>query len=471
MYKKLLKNSAIYGILPQLPKLASFFVLPLITPYLTGVDYGIIGVLSAYIGALSAFHLLGFLVVVTNSFYHHPNQYKWFWRQVYGFLWLWSFVYFAIVAVIIYYTLPVEAYPHRWAIIGMKIFPLLMFGVSDMLASTYYRLNHKALPIATRSLFAGLVAMALNYYFIAELRMGYMGWITSEFITHIISGILFFIPVYKHWKLTPIFNFKRRLIKRALKISLPVIPHAYGSYLLNSSDRVVMERLNVSTAQIGLYSLAYNFGAYMNTITLAMNQAIGPNLIELIKKNKWREYENVIFFFQSFMLFTCFSLSIWIPQWLPLLIRNKELLDITYILVILIMSYSFKPIYIGCNQVVFYFEKTNILWRITFVAGIINIILNLIFIPIFGINAAAVNTFISILYMALAGFTFRHFKMHNKAKLNPTLWMVFILFCLFVALACVKMDFTVKILIQVGFLALLVFGSMFHKKRHDPASV
>ncbi|RPD45525.1 lipopolysaccharide biosynthesis protein [Paracnuella aquatica] len=458
MYKRILKNSAIYGLLPQLSKIASFFVLPLTTPFLTGQDYGIIGVLSAYIGAFSIFHLLGFNVVVTNAFYHYPKQYKWYWRQTYGFLMLWSVVFIALLGLIIYYTLPNEARPYRWVIIAAKTIPLLLFGASDMLAGTYYRLNHNAWPIASRSLLAGFAGVALSYYFIAHLRLGYMGWIWSEFITSMFNGLLFLFPVLFQWKIIPIFNFKRRLIKKALKVSLPVVPHSYGSYLLNSSDRAVMERLNVSTQSIGLYSLAYNFGAYINTIANAMNQAIGPNLIELIKKGRWKEYEKLIFGFQTFVVFICFTLALWIPQWLPFLVRNKELLQINYLLAIIIMSYSFKPIYIGCNQVVFYFEKTSVLWRITFIAGIANVVLNLIFIPIFGITAAAVNTFVSLAYMAFAGFSFNHFKAYNKARLYPMPWLLFVIFFLGVALFFVSSNLLTKMLIQLFFITLLITG-------------
>lgn len=448
MYRKLLKNSAIYGILPQLPKIASFFVLPLITPYLTAADYGVVGVLAAYIGAFSVFHLLGFNIIVVNAFYHHPKQYKWYWRQAYGFLWLWSIVYFSLLGVVIYYTLPQEASANKWLIIAMKVLPAFFFGVSDMLAVNYYRLNHKALPIASRSLFAGLVGIALNYYFIAGLKMGYMGWITSEFITAIVSGILFFIPVYKRWGLTPIFNFKRRLIKKALKVSMPVIPHYYSTYLLNSSDRVIMERVNVPTNEIGRYSLAYNFGIYIETLSNAVNQAVGPNLLELIRNNKWREYQQLIFAFQALILFVCFTLSLWVTQWVPFLIRNKELQNIYLLLIIILMSYSYRPIYIGCTGVIFYYERTSILWRITFIGGVINVIANFIFIPIYGVTAAAVTTFISLLYMGFSGFFFEVVKTYNKAKLKPLMWFLLNIACLFLAIQFYDFGVVEKLIIN-----------------------
>jgi O-antigen/teichoic acid export membrane protein len=272
--------------------------------------------------------------------------------------------------------------------------------------------------------------------------------------------MLFFIPVMTTWKLNPIFNFKRRLIKKALRVSLPVIPHYYATYLLNSSDRVVMERQHVATTEIGRYSLAYNFGMYIETMANAINQAVGPNLLELIRKEKWKDYQRLIFAFQALVLAVCFTLSLWAVQWIPLIIRNPELQNIHILLIVIIMSYSYRPTYIGCNQVLFYYEKTNILWRITFVAGIANLIGNIIFIPVYGVVAAAVITFISLMYMGFAGFFFQVVKSYNKAELKPVMWFVLIIASLVLALSFYDAQVWVKFSLNCMVFAVLLLLQM-----------
>ncbi len=457
MYKKLLANSAIYGILPQLPKVASLFVLPLITPFLTKVDYGVMGTIGSYIYATSVLQLLGLEVVIFNAYYHHPSQYKWYWRQLFGFTFLWSLVYIALVSLLLYFIIPPEASQYKWQIIGMRVIPLLLFGPAEMLATAYYILKQKAWPIASRALLAGFISVALNYYFIAQLKMGYYGWMIADFISGMISGIIFCLPLFTSWKLTPIFNFKWRLIKQALKVSLPVIPHNYSSYMLDSSDRLIMERFGTPTAEIGRYSLAYSFGKYTDTVTNALNQAIGPSLLNFIREKKWKDYARLTFSFQALMLITCFTLSLWVPQWLPLLVRNKELLDINYLVAVIVMSYSYRPMYIGCVQIAFYYEKTKILWRITFVAGVINIILNLIFIPFFGIMAAACSTFIAFLFVGFVGFTFPHYKDLKEIRLLPLLWLSIICALMMLCLFLINESTIIKILINGGVIISLIW--------------
>ena len=49
MLKKVLKNSLIYGIAPQITAVANILVLPLITPNLTEFDFGINGIALSYV--------------------------------------------------------------------------------------------------------------------------------------------------------------------------------------------------------------------------------------------------------------------------------------------------------------------------------------------------------------------------------------------------------------------------------------
>jgi len=80
MIKKLFSHSLIYGLAPQISKIAGIFALPIITKDLTDIDFGIWGTTMAYFGSLQALLLLGLTVVISNSFFKMPSQYKWLWR-------------------------------------------------------------------------------------------------------------------------------------------------------------------------------------------------------------------------------------------------------------------------------------------------------------------------------------------------------------------------------------------------------
>src|SRR5690554_5834854 len=101
MLKKLFSHTAIYGLAPQIPRIVSIFTLPIITKYLTEIDFGVYGVITAIAGSIAVLGNLGLNVILSNSFFRNPGQYKWGWRQIYGFLMLWNYP-FAILLGILY---------------------------------------------------------------------------------------------------------------------------------------------------------------------------------------------------------------------------------------------------------------------------------------------------------------------------------------------------------------------------------
>jgi O-antigen/teichoic acid export membrane protein len=317
-------------------------------------------------------------------------------------------------------------------------------------------MNQLAWPIALRSVISGFIAVGLNYYLIAHLKLGYMGWIYSGFVAAVVGGLMFLIPFFKTLKLYPIFNFKRRLIVKSLKVGLPVLPHNYSHYLLNSSDRLIMERLQVSTGNIGIYSLAYTLGMYINLGANAVNQAVSPNLLIFIKEKKWKSYQDLVVLFQSLVFLICVIAAVWVNNWMPFLIRNEELNQYPQIFVIIALSYSAWPLYSGCNKVLFYFENTNVLWKITTMAGVINILLNIFMIPIYGFVVAAWTTLVAMMYQSFSGFFFKHYRDINKAKLDPLFWFIMVIGSLILSLYVMDKLIVMKLIATVTILIIVL---------------
>src|ERR1051325_11263589 len=97
MLKKFFTHSLLYSLAPQAPKIASIFLLPISTKYLTPEDYGIYGIIGSYLAIGSGVRDLGFPVVFVNTFYKYPSRWKFLWRMFHGHLFLWSLIYAVMV--------------------------------------------------------------------------------------------------------------------------------------------------------------------------------------------------------------------------------------------------------------------------------------------------------------------------------------------------------------------------------------
>lgn len=465
MLKKFFSHTAIYGLAPQMPKLAGFLALPIITKDLTALDYGVSGIITAYATAISAFSTLGLRLVLVNSYFKSPNHYKWLWRQIYGFLTVWNLFYAFILSLLIYSIMPTEAISNRWLIVGLTVIPLVLFGQTQTICSTYYQISQKPIQVALRSVIFGITTVCLNIYFISFLKMGYMGWFWSTFIVGLLTNLSFFYPLNFILKITPIINYKWRLIKQSLKVSLPTIPHNYSSYLLGSSDKAIMDLLHVSADRIGIYNLATLLGTPISQMASASTLAIGPILNSYYKKAQDIAARNLIFFWQGSFIICTFLFSIWLNEIVLILFQNEEMQGTYKIGIILIMAFNYRPMYAGANAKLFYTEKTKVLWRVSFIAGITNIVMNLVAIPIWGIQAAAYTTFISYMYMGYSGFYFKVFKEVNPVKYYPEYWLTLTVFSTVLAFYLVELGVVLKIVITSIVIIAALVGMIGFRKR------
>ncbi len=424
MLKKLFSHFGIYGLSPFIPGLVTVFVLRWISPHLTQEDFGVFGIITAYVGFFKVFYSLGLAVNLSNSFFKSRQQYKWLWRQIYGFWSIWSIVFAIILIGVIYFVTPDEAIENRWTIIWLNVLPIVFFGPTRVMCNLFFQFKKMPKSVAYRNVTFGLLNTILVYYFIAILRMGYMGWFWALFISGMMANISYWIPFNITYKMSPIFNFKWRTIKQALKVALPIIPHQNAMYLLNSSDRVVMDLMSIGTGQIGLYNAGYTATNYFKVIGNATTTTIRPFIIEMIRDKKEIALRHLFFFLQSAFFcmvigFACLSKEI-----IGFLLNNPEFKDVYPLATLLVMSVMVRPMYIACNFRLFYFEKTKSLAIYSFTAGVINVGLNFLLIPIYGIEVAAITTIIGFLFLAYSRFYTKAYLDYAVLDYYPFRWLM-----------------------------------------------
>ncbi len=107
-----------------------------------------------------------------------------------------------------------------------------------------------------------------------------------------------------------------------------------------------------------------------------------------------------------------------------LLASNNELVKAYPLAIIVVMGYSYRPMYWACISRLGFEEKTNQLWKISMIGGLLNVGLNIIFIPFWGVYGSAIATFIGLMYIGFSGFYNETYKMLNKEDYYPLLWLL-----------------------------------------------
>jgi O-antigen/teichoic acid export membrane protein len=193
---------------------------------------------------------------------------------------------------------------------------------------------------------------------------------------------------------------KREYIKYALKFGVPLIPHNLSHMILSNSDRIMIQSMN-GNAQSGVYSLTYNVGLMLHVITEGVGNVWRPMLYRYLEEEKWqivRRYTRIYLIGYTIITVGVIAVS---PEIIKI-ISAKTFWDGINLVVWVCLATYFVFVYQLFSNVEFYLKKTPIISVGTILAAILNIVLNIYGLPVWGYGFAAISTVIA--YGGLAVF-------------------------------------------------------------------
>lgn len=460
MLKKIISHSLIYGLAPFVPKIINLLMLPIFTAVLNPVDYGVQSLLNSSMGLIGVLAMLGLNLPLTNTFYKHNFHYKKRWAQFYGFLNIWMVIYAILLSGIIYYIVPIEAQKNVFLIIIFNVVPLVLFGPTADLGQLYYQLNQQPKQVVIRTVIISFISIILNYVTIVMLDLHYMGWFFSTCVSTLLLNASYWYPLHFKLGIRPIYCFKRIVIKRGLNVSLPMIPHYYGAFLLGSADSLILKYCMVSTVQIGFYGFAATFGGLMALLVGAINTAAGPILFEMMRSKQYMSIRNLIWTIQGAFLIVVFLICIWTKEIFGIVVKNEHLQTTYFLAIVFIMGHCYRPMYFGSGSFLFYNERTRNLWKVTFGAGVFCVISNFLLIPYFGFKTPAFVLYFSYLIMGYGVFFLKDYKEIAVVDFKPVIWFIITVMCFAVTLFLVELQFYYKIGISTIVMFLVTFYAL-----------
>ncbi len=201
--------------------------------------------------------------------------------------------------------------------------------------------------------------------------------------------------------------FSKESWKYVLAFNLPLIPHYLSNSLLNSSDRIMINNM-IGSSEAGIYSLAYSVSMIMSIFNQALTQTIEPWLYKKMKENRLQEIQAVAY--PSFIIIAIVNILLmaFAPE-IVAIFAPPDYYDAIYVIPPVAMSVYFIFIYSFFSTFEFYYEKTKYITIATLSSAVLNILLNFVFIKLFGYYAAGYTTLIC--FILYAGF---HYIFMNK---------------------------------------------------------
>ena len=389
---KLVKNSIFYLIGNILPQVAGFVLLPIYTSYLDPEQYGILNSMTVLSSVVGIVLTLGIDRGIYRLYYDYKNDE----RKIYlgtiiiGLTFL-SVLFFIIALLLpqllssIYKSIPF--YPYY-----LLMLLLTLFSKVITVPSIYLTVSEQAGKFVLLNLFAFFLTAFFNLLYIIHFNEGAIGMLKGTLITNLIMVPAFYLYTYKAIS----FKFKVSYFLESVKFSLPLLPGLLFAWILNLSDRIFLERY-LSMNEVGIYSFGYKIAGLVTIIAGGLFAAYNPHFYKLANeggievKSKIEKYNNTVIFL---ILAICFFIAFFSKELIELFISSKYSAAIGLI-PILTIAFFFSQISGFLNLMMYQDKKTKLIMYITFVSAFINIISNIVLIPLLGMMGSVMATFIS----------------------------------------------------------------------------
>jgi len=461
---KIFKHSIFYSFANQVPALVNLFLLPLITPFLKPEDYAIYGLSTSYIGLLGAFSSLGLIMHFQNSYFKSPKNFKAIWSEMMGFLIWWRLLYGIVVFVLLWFVFRNRLSNVDFLIICLLVvIPAIFFDLLKTIGPRFFQFEQKHKYVYSSTLVASILNLIITFSLIYFFRLGFIGWFAGAFAGSFFQFLFFYYHLFYKNGFKFQYKFKWIRIKRKLKTSLPVIPHSYSNFIMNSADRIILDANKIQLSQIGLYNVAYSFSNYYSIFNNSTNSVLTPIYFKLFAEEEKglesaeKKVKDITELWFVASLSIASLISLWTKNVFLFLYRNPEI-SISYTLVnFLLFAGVYRSYYVAVVDKNIYYENSKSVLLITLLSASVAIVINVIFIPFYGIKAAVAATFVSYLVMGFAGFYIKPLNRILKEDYNPILFLFILVASSFVFFYLQEVNLFLKIIVTILVLCCFLF--------------
>lgn len=395
LYKKYAKNVGLVTIASIILYSKNIILLPILTKSLSVELYGIWTLISVSISLLAPLCTLELGYAIIRFLGAEKDNGK-ISDGVSSILGVTSFI--ALIVSILLFLL---AKPIAIAVFGgidvefyIKISALIIFlSAIDQILIEYFIAFQQMEKYAMIQIMQTIGEVILTAYLLL-IGFGLLGVIFTLLIVRIAVFIIGFFWIASQIKIvTPSFP----VVKPYLSFTMPILLTALCYSFVNFGDRYVIEYFMGADA-VGVYSASYGLGSILAFLYAPLSIALLPAITNLYEDDKIQELKKHLEY--SLKLFLMFA----IPSVFGLLVISKPLLtNLTtpeysdgYMVVPIV---AFGTILFNCSyistDILRVFKRTKIDASIYAFSASINLVMNIILVPLIGILGAAIATLIT----------------------------------------------------------------------------
>lgn len=415
MFKKLFKQTFIYGVATVLPRILNYLLVRLHTQYLTTEVYGDVSNVFAYFVLFNVLLSYGMETAFFRFFHKEEDKLKVINTSAWSLIG--SSVLFLIMGLLLQNQLAYAGdFPVDIVQLGLGI---LVLDALVVVPFAWLRAQERPVRYAFLKIINVAINVSLNIFFLAYLP----DWSQKSemlqriyvpdyqfqyiFIANFIASLvtLFLLgDFYKKLK----FDFDKVLWKRIMRYALPVLVAGLAYAINEASDRIMMKYLlpkDIARSELGIYAACYKLAIFMTLFSTAFRLGIEPFFFSHSEaKNARQTYADITKYFTIFGSLILIGVMVFADLLKTLLISDEAYWEAMNIVPLILLANLFLGIYYNLSVWYKVTDRTKYGGWISIIAATITIVANFILIPTIGYIGAAIGTLAAYGTMMILSF-------------------------------------------------------------------
>lgn len=458
---KTIKNATYYTLGSVLKSAASFLFLPIFSNALGAEQYGVLNLLQTFSSILGVLMTLSTERSLFRLYYDYKTEEgktqflsTVFWT-ISGISLLMILLILLTGRYIVHYMGDVDVMRVLFpTIVYTYLLSIINFG------QTLMQVEQKG-----KSFFIVSIAFLIVYNVSSLLFLYfYSKNVESLVYGQLLASVLVLPFVYRNIKDRIKLAFSVDMLRNTLKYSIPLFISVTFAWVLHMTDRLFIANL-ATMEDAGIYSLASKFVQLSIVLIAAIHQAYSPLFYNIANTMPYDQAKQKLLpinkMVTAMVCFICLMVAILTKPVLNLLFSEEYSGSLPFVY-LLATSCIFTQQCVLLNVMVYQNKKVKSMSMITIICGIMSVVLNNIFIPLWGaIAAGIVNLFVGLSLFAMT------FYLAKKNYYIP-ICLPLIIISIATLMMCASIDLLMEgymlgLLLKLGVLSLAVGGSFIFK--------
>ena len=345
---------------------------------------------------------------------------------------------------------------------------ILVLDALAVIPFSKLRANKRPMVYAAIKIGNVMMNLCLNVFFLLALPKLANGnsvfWITIYyphfeigyiFISNVVASLITFIilsPDYFQLK----GKFDYDLWKRMLTYAFPILIAGIAFAINEHFDKILLEKMHISKAEIGAYSACYKLGLFMVLFRTAYTLGIEPFFFShASNENAQQTYATITKYFVIFGSFISLFVIVFADLFKRVLVPNADYWDAMKVVPLIVFANFFLGIYTNLSVWYKLTDKTKIGAYISLIGAAVTLLLNFLLIPYMSYYGSAIATIAAYGSMMIISYQMGKYKYpipYDFPKIFSYLGLTILMSALSFYIPYVRENYLLKIIVLSLFL-------------------